>query len=325
MARHFRIFTFVAAIILVVVVCIWLAISFRAHDSASSTIRRSLPDMASPSTSQSHGDDPLSIAQTLPSANPLLISWIQNAQPLLIKGLNPSDVSIQTLDSICRSTKLSFQNWLTLAKSFRRASSVAPILRATIWQASLELSDPATSSARANQIRDAIVDVVKELPEDSENAVARQRAYELLLPNDPANPIRYNTAEYLITEAINLQGKHAEAARRLENLIKTKGDMLPEIERANWEYALGMYLFQDGQYEAAIPHLRAGRKTLRGNHRNESLPYLVLSLVRTNNLVEAQTELQRLQKEYPHNILTQQILVEMSARQQFAQSHPVSR
>jgi tetratricopeptide (TPR) repeat protein len=156
------------------------------------------------------------------------------------------------------------------------------------------------------------------LPHNRENAVEAQLGYELLMSDDPPKPRRYDIAAYIRTEAINHQGKHKEAAEILHALIESQGALLPPPELANWQYALGVYLFEDGQYERAISHLRVGERTINGRHRNESLPLLVLSLVRLNRLEEAGTAFERLCKQYPDSKFFTKAAEELSLREMSA-------
>jgi TolA-binding protein len=267
------------------------------------------------------GDDPLSVARRW-SASPQLLRWIEHAQPALFAGQMIPEADLGELDRICQSTPMSFANWTKLAGAFRRLPAGFPILRAAIRQAAVEIATAPSPQAR-KVLRQALAPITSALMHDSddpEDARLCQQGYELLIPLDSTRPTRYDTAAYLRTEAINRQGRHAEAAQALRNLIAGQGSYLPKPEAANWEYMLGMCLFQDRRYDEAIPHFRVGEKKIKGHHRNDALPFLVISLVRLNRLDEAAEQFRRMSKEFPNSTFYQQAAIELSARRRAAEA-----
>jgi hypothetical protein len=215
---------------------------------------------------------------------------------------------------------LSFAEWFHLSQSFCRLPAGAPVYRAAIRQASTELRSLAPAGEPSLTMRGDLWTLAAGMPLWRENGGALQNAYENLVSTDPPKPTKYNTAAYLRTEAINLQGKHAEAAQALRPLLAAQGSLLPPGERGNWEYAMGMYLFLDEKYEQAVPHFRMGEKKIKGNHRNDALPFLVISLVRLNRLDEASTEFQRLSKEFSTSTFYSQAAMELRARRRAAEA-----
>jgi hypothetical protein len=262
------------------------------------------------------GDDPAAICSRLHTASPELVAWVSRWHSAGSAAATQRLTNEQRveLDRICAACNMPFADWNTLAVSFRGGRPAAPIVKAAILQGCRELPLAGADAARTQAICDELWKLSRRLPTSREYGPTHQSLYEALMPFDPQHPTHFQIAAYLRTEAIDRQGRHAEAADALRQLIERRGEHLPKEELANWEYKLGSYLFWDEKYELAIPRFRAGVTTVRGNHRNESLSLLVISLVRIDRLDEARMELTRLRKEFSKNRFLDQATSELTAR-----------